>query len=1664
MTKLLFSYIEVIMWSFESHLGPWGFPADWLIDLETHCISFTRHYTTVQPVTLAPAPGTSLLMRMVLTLKKFEYHGVCRAPHGLSTTMFCPCSTMKLRPRFALWAALQPMASILLLSRSSRQWTIPLSSRTSSLTRMGWLIVGVSLPPTADLHQLLYVSGFPGWGKVDHAEIGLTLTAADGRIDEWHEGFLFSSGYHAHLDLMVAEPANLASEILIKLAADSDADTTAPAGISLLQTAVNLNVAGTMWQRRLAANINRESATDERKLRHALLNLRKWPDAAFCNCWDQVPEGHPYLLLIPQLQPALDNIGALHIFTDGSYYKTTQAAAWSFSVVLQLPGERYYRWGFTGGILDGCTSSLAAEAVGLAHAMCWLVSSIADTAYPVTLHGDATAVGYGAAGVQAMPKVQDISDLHLRALFQLCKSIFADLTFRHVPAHAGQLDNELVDSVAKSLALQQWAPFTDVPDIHDFLSASLLDWAWLLIEKEVNCNPEYPSLYEIIHGTGFHDQPTEQVDVFQQTPEVVEETAIAKVTLKVLTANVRTLKGVSSDPSLSDKIDLLARQFDDENYDVVALQETRCRDSFTTLKGNYLRLTAAANHGQGGVEIWFRQSGGLAASPFGPVRKEHCHVWHADHTFLGLECDHPLLSCDVVAVYAPQPSQSKDVISAWWSSVSTRLASRGKRDLVFLGDCNAKIGSVETSAIGPVGWTLEDLAGSCLRDLLARHNMILPSTFHCWHDGTSATFHSPSGGHTRLDYIAIPCGWQGGVKYSRISEVDLLNGVYDHSGVELCLEMSVHPRSTTVKQHRATYDRKAARQDVSTATSIAASIPVVSRHTGVDKHWSIVSNHCQRNLTHSFPKPRRQLRQLFFSDDTWTILNDRKDVQKDIRFLDRQESLLMVARCFRAWHTGKTVHSRTTDLSMIRQEKAFLLWVRQELAIRFRKARQEDLRLHREKWNKDFVGEVSSSCARRIYQALRPKRPVARNKGISTRTPLPELEIGNSSSGHREKMVRVWEKHFSMVETATQLDPVEFQKMAIPQRQPPVLKGADPHYIPTLAEFEAAIRQLNWRKAPGYDGIGSEMWQSDVTLVARRMYPLFLKTALRGQLPLQFRGGFLIPLHKHKGSISDPKSYRGILLQNTMAKAFAKCWRSRLVSCFSTVAAPFQYGCLRKKGVIEAHFPVRLHMQSCAHLKLSSGIIFVDIKSAYYSVIKEFFSTTRGDEHEALASLFYRLGLPRSALDDFVETVSSTNLLEDAAVPEVLGHIIQSTISASWFQIPGSSRVCVPSTGTRPGDPLADVLYAYVMSNILGEAYQEFAKTGLLTPWDEHSPGTTWADDTCLLLAGRAEEIDRKISVAYSTLQEIMIRHGLSPTYGPGKTAFLISYRGQDAAVHHKSRYGSEEPAVECMLEYTGSQLVDSVYTYKHLGSIVDGDYLLPEVRARGQSAMQAIKPLRRGCLANRNIPLSRRQQLLETLGMSIITYNAGTWRRLQSNEFEAWSSALVKLYGCVQPHQADGSYPHKTLEELTLDAGGLLPDALLHCCRLRLLKSLLGGGDALLSEMVRRAHDVAGSESWYACVEEALAWLQDTIGQSDDMSALLALTPWDLGGRHEHLARFLHRALRKAKTAHHDLLRAWVDLVDTDKLQRELLCGGGWTGPVHDAPVTTGYACRNCG
>ena len=341
-----------------------------------------------------------------------------------------------------------------------------------------------------------------------------------------------------------------------------------------------------------------------------------------------IPEAHPYVALIRDLQPRLDYPEAFHLFTDGSFQKDSAVSVWSFSVVLQLQGRLYFRWGFTGGRTECCSSSLEAEALSTAHALLWLVSSMADTRYPIQLHGDATTIGLGADGTQNEPKVKAVEELHLRPLFQFCNAVIKDLTFHHVPAHAGQVDNETVDSVAKALVSQNWSPFTGVPDIYPILNTPCFDWAWLLIEHEVHWKPWVPKhwracCWDWVCWLARKASPS----FFLKSLKFRTEPDAVRISLRLLSANDRTLKGTASDPTLSDKIDLLAQQFADANYDIVALQETRGKTSNVASRNGFLRLCAAANSGRGGVELWFNQHGCFASSASPAVGMWHCEKY-----------------------------------------------------------------------------------------------------------------------------------------------------------------------------------------------------------------------------------------------------------------------------------------------------------------------------------------------------------------------------------------------------------------------------------------------------------------------------------------------------------------------------------------------------------------------------------------------------------------------------------------------------------------------------------------------------------------------------------------------------------------------------------------------------------------------------------------------------------------------------------------------------------------------------------------------------------------------------------------------------------------------------------------------------------------------------
>jgi hypothetical protein len=88
---------------------------------------------------------------------------------------------------------------------------------------------------------------------------------------------------------------------------------------------------------------------------------------------------------------------------------------------------------------------------------------------------------------------------------------------------------------------------------------------------------------------------------------------------------------------------------------------------------------------------------------------------------------------------------------------------------------------------------------------------------------------------------------------------------------------------------------------------------------------------------------------------------------------------------------------------------------------------------------------------------------------------------------------------------------------------------------------------------------------------------------------------------------------------------------------------------------------------------------------------------------EAVATIFQTLKLPSSAYNGFLANVREGDLVKRATQAEIVADNVGASLANTWFAIPNGKEVCAPQTGSRPGDPCADVLFGYIMAQMLAQ-------------------------------------------------------------------------------------------------------------------------------------------------------------------------------------------------------------------------------------------------------------------------------------------------------------------------------------------------------------------------
>ena len=445
-----------------------------------------------------------------------------------------------------------------------------------------------------------------------------------------------------------------------------------------------------------------------------------------------------------------------------------------------------------------------------------------------------------------------------------------------------------------------------------------------------------------------------------------------------------------------------------------------------------------------------------------------------------------------------------------------------------------------------------------------------------------------------------------------------------------------------------------------------------------------------------------------------------------------------------------------------------------------------------------------------------------------------------------------------------------------------------------------------------------------------------------------------------------------------------------------------QYGGIRGRGADLCAHRLRALLRGAQRRQLSAGIVFLDVTSAFYSVLRQLLFKLPLSE-EGIAFAMQSVALPPEAFERVRARLLEQPLVErwcgDPWVNSLAGEIHQDT----WFATRTLRDVACATKGTRPGDAWGDIAFNTVMIEVGREIIAETALPEVASfvpcqaaPWSEDGAEhqhqhqltpTVFADDLAVpVIAKTPAELDAKMEAVTVTVLNAFAARGLVPNMKKGKTMAMMAYRGKGSRQAFAQRYG-DEAVLPLGTNLAGAAGVACTTVYKHMGSLLDArSRLRDEILTRRAAARGAVQPLRRRFLGVQAIPLAGRRAVLQAEGISRQLYNAQTWhactgeeRALLTNSYSSLvrSLCLPSLFA----KQVDGSavLPRSVAEDMA-DTGVAPLQVALSCKRLLYFGRVVSFGGAELWNLICWA-GFDGTE-WGALLVDDLRWLGRHLGE----------------------------------------------------------------------------------
>ena len=381
---------------------------------------------------------------------------------------------------------------------------------------------------------------------------------------------------------------------------------------------------------------------------------------------------------------------------------------------------------------------------------------------------------------------------------------------------------------------------------------------------------------------------------------------------------------------------------------------------------------------------------------------------------------------------------------------------------------------------------------------------------------------------------------------------------------------------------------------------------------------------------------------------------------------------------------------------------------------------------------------------------------------------------------------------------------------------------------PSLGEVEEAIKNLKNNKAPGLDGITSELIKAGGPNLAVLLHKTIGNIWTDEKLPADLLNSVLCPIHK-KGNKLDCSNYRGISLLNTAYKILANILSRRLDPYMESFVQNYQAGFRSGLSTSDQLFTIRQILQKCSEFGVETHHLFIDFKAAYDTIIRE--------------ELWH-------LMEEFKFPAKLTRLLK-ATLAGVMCHIRVQGDTAEPFEA---------KYGLKQGDALSTKLFNIALEGCVRRAKLEVN-------------GTIFTKSTQLL--AYADDIDivgrnvASVKETYIALERQATRLGLR--VNEEKTKYMVAGRAT------RSRLGQNITIGENNFE------VVSEFTY--LGALINAENnTTSEIKRRIVLASRSFYGLRKH-LKNRLLSLKTKTLIYKTLILPVLTYASESWSMSRADE-----------------------------------------------------------------------------------------------------------------------------------------------------------------------------------